>query len=339
MIDRLEKTQRLPALDYAELIRFRDGESASYLAERAEAVRGGQFGRRIQFQGLIDLTSYCRNDCYYCGLRRENRFVHRYRMEAEDVLSCCETGYIQGIRSFLIQGGEDPVYTPDRIEQLVKEIRSKYPDCQVYLALGERSGAVYRKWVQAGMDGYILRYQTSDESYYKKLHPGNMSLLKKKQCLWELKGLECQLGTGFMIGTPNQKFTDLAQEMLFLKELSPQYIMVGPFISAANTPFESSRCGNVDLTCYLLSMLRLMFPGAILPVATTAAILERTGNWKGVQAGANMVLVDLTPRELREEYHQYSKRMFRGAEGREGLVQLREQLQDAGYEIAGDNIG
>lgn len=337
MIDRLERRGELTVEEYTELIKFRDAESVQYIARKADQIRQEQCGRRIELCGLIDLTSYCKNDCYYCGLRRENRFANRYRMEENDVLSCCETGYNRGIHSFLIQGGEDLYYTPEYIVQIIKAVKKKYPDCQVALALGEKSKTVYQKWMDAGAEGYILRYQTSDDSYYKKLHPGNMSLLKKKQCLWELKGLGYQLGTGFIVGTPNQKISHLAGEFVFLKGLSPALVMVGPFISAVNTPFEGARSGNVELTCFVLSILRLILPRAVLPVATTMAILDRMGNVKGVQAGANVVLPDLSPRNIREDYHCYSKRMLRGSEGREGLLLLRQQLQDAGYEIAGDN--
>lgn len=337
LIDRLEQQRQLNVQEYTELIRFRDDESIQYLSERAAAVRQLRFGRRIEFCGLIDLTNYCRNDCYYCGLRRENRFVKRYRMEEENVLSCCETGYIQGIRSFLIQGGEDLYYTAEKFSHIIRSVKKKYPDCQVILALGEKSKTVYGKWLEAGVDGYILRYQSSDEGYFKKLHPANMSLLKEKQCLWELKEMGYRLGTGFMVGTPNQKISHLAEELVFIKSLSPWLVMVGPFIPAPNTPFEGERSGNVEITYYLLSILRLMLPTSVLPVATTTAILDRMGNIKGVQAGADTVLPDLSPREIREDYHHYRKRMLRGFDGREGLILLRQQLQDAGYEITGDN--
>lgn len=337
MIDRLGQYGELAVEEYTELIRFRDAESIQYLAEKAEAVRQRKNGRRIEFCGLIDLTNYCRKDCYYCGLRRENRFVNRYRMEEEDVLSCCETGYIQGIRSFLIQGGEDLYYRPEMISHIIRSVKRKYRDCQVILALGEKSKSAYRQWLEAGADGYILRYQTSDEGYFKKLHPANMSLLKEKQCLWEMKTLGWRLGTGFIVGTPNQTISHLAEELVFLKSLSPWLVMVGPFIPAPNTPFEAERSGNVEITCYLLSLLRLMLPSAVLPVATTTTILDRMGNVRAVQAGADLVLPDLSPREIRGDYHKYRKQMLRGSDGREGLVLLRQQLRDAGYEITGDN--
>lgn len=337
LIDRLEQRSSLTEQEYTELIKFRDAESAEYLAERARETRQLRYGRRISFCGLIDLSNYCKNDCFFCGLRRENRFLDRYRMEEEDVLSCCETGYIQGIRSFLIQGGEDLYYTPDKVAHMIQSVKEKYPDCQVVLSLGEKPGKVYGQWLAAGMDGYILRYQTSDESYFKKLHPANMSLLKRKQRLWELKEQGCRLGTGLIVGTPGQKISQLAQELVFLKGLSPWMVMAGPFLSAPNTPFEGERSGNLDITCYFLSILRLMLPEAVLPVATTMAILDRMGNIRGVQSGADVVMPDLSPRKIREEYHCYSKKMLRGSDGREGLVLLRQQLQDAGYEIVGDN--
>lgn len=337
MIDRLEQRRELTVEEYNELIRFRDAESIQYLSERAELMRKLHLGGGIVFCGLINLTNYCRNDCFYCGLRRENRFVNRYRMSEEEVLSCCDTGYKLGIRSFLIQGGEDLYFTPEMISGLLQLIKGNYPECKVILALGEKSKNVYERWKAAGADGYILRYQSSDELYFKRLHPPNMSLLKKKQCLWEMKDMGYSLGTGLIVGTPNQKISHLAEELLFIRSLSPWLVMAGPFIPAPHTPFEGERSGNVEITCCLLSILRLMLPKAVIPVATTLAMLDRMGNVRGVQAGADMVLTDLSPRNIRENYHYYSKRMFRGSDGREGLILLRQQLRDAGYEITGYN--
>ncbi|MBO5483655.1 MAG: [FeFe] hydrogenase H-cluster radical SAM maturase HydE [Lachnospiraceae bacterium] len=333
MIDRLESHGELSIEEYAELIRFRNQETAGYLAERADVVRRREYGNQVFIRGLIELTNYCKNDCYYCGIRRSNRFAQRYRLEEEEVFHCCDVGYAQGFRTFVIQGGEDLYYTPDRVAHMIEGIKKKYPDCAVTLSLGEKSRTVYKKWYDAGADRYLLRHETADESHYKKLHPGNMSLLRRKQCLWELKEIGYQVGAGFMVGSPYQRISNLAQDLVFLKTLNPHMVGIGPFIPAKNTPFETERGGNAELTLYLLSIIRLMLPRVLLPATTALGTVERNGRVRGMQAGANVVMPNLSPQEVRDQYTIYNRKISRGAEGIEGLEQLKQQMREAGYEV------
>lgn len=333
LIDRLEWNGELSVAEYGELIRFRDKEAAEYLAQRANVIRKREYGNKVFIRGLIELSNYCKNDCYYCGIRRSNRFVERYRLEEEQVLECCDIGYKQGFRTFVIQGGEDLYYTPDKIAHMVSQIKDKYPDCAVTLSLGEKSKSVYKLWFDAGADRYLLRHETAEESHYKKLHPGNMSLLKRKQCLWELKEIGYQVGAGFMVGSPYQKIDNVAQDLEFLKKLDPQMVGVGPFVPAKNTPFEKERCGNTELTLYLLSIVRLMLPKVLLPSTTALGTLDRGGRVKGIQAGANVVMPNLSPQEAREKYALYNRKVSRGAEGNEGLELLKQEMAEAGYEV------
>lgn len=333
LIDQLERNSELSVEEYSELIQFRNKETAEYLAERANIIRKREYGNKVFIRGLIELSNYCKNDCYYCGIRRSNRFVQRYRLEEEQVLDCCDIGYAQGFRTFVIQGGEDLYYTPDRVAHMVAKIKEKYPDCAVTLSLGEKSKAVYKLWHDAGADRYLLRHETAEEGHYKKLHPGNMSLLRRKQCLWELKEIGYQVGAGFMVGSPYQRIANIAQDLEFLKKLEPHMVGIGPFVSAKNTPFENERCGNTDLTLYLLSMIRLMLPKVLLPSTTALGTLDRNGRVKGIQAGANVVMPNLSPQEVREQYALYNRKVSKGAEGNEGLELLKQEMAQAGYEV------
>ncbi len=339
LADKLAQKGRLEEQEYVELLRFHDKETVEYLCQLAGRVQRKDRGGQIQVMGTVDLSSYCKNNCKYCGLRRDNRFARRYRMTVSDVLSCCQEGGSQNIHDFLIQGGDDLSYTPDQIADMIAAILEEMPGTSVFLALGEKSRAVYRKWREAGATGYILCHEAAEDSRYKKLHPANMSLLRRKQCLWELKDLGFIVGSGFMVGSPYQRVTDMAKEFAFLRQLEPQLLLAGPFLPAEGTPFENERNGPFDLTCFVLSLLRLILPQALLPVAQTLELVDRDGALHAVRAGADMLLPDLTPRDLRSRYHCYKKRLMRGNIGVEALANKRRKLQGDGYEIAVDGWG
>ena len=324
---RLMAGGRLEDAQYAEMIRFRDAQLAELMCEYAARTKKRQSGEEVQWLGTIDLSSYCKNNCYYCGLRRDNRFAKRYRMSLDEVAQCCERGLEQGINRYLIQGGEDLWYTPDRIEKMIRQIRQLSADAEIYLSLGEKSRAVYQKWKAAGAKGYILCHQTAEDKSYHRLHPANMSLLRRKQCLWELKELGYLVGTGFMIGTPYQRVTGLAEEFSFLRQLAPDMMVVETFIATEGTPFEKERNGMLDLAYFMTSLLRLSFPGIHMPVGQTVQMLDREGAFRAIQAGADMVPVDLTPPEQRNSYHCCKKAVMRGRIGLEDMEFLRGELQ------------
>ena len=332
---RLRMTGQLEASVYGEMMRFRDAELTSLVCEYALQTRKERAAEEIQWLGTIDISSYCKNDCYYCGLRRDNRFAGRYRMEAEEIFACCEAGLQQGITNYLIQGGEDLWYTTERVTEIIRGMKRLSKDITILLSLGERSRAVYQTWKMAGADGYLLCYQTSDDRSYHRLHPVKMSLLRKKQCLWELKELGYLVGTGFMIGTPYQRITDLADEFAFLRQLAPDMMMVETFLASDGTPFEKERNGVMDLTYFVMALLRLSFPKLYMPVAQTVELFDRDGIRQGVRAGADMVSVDLTQEQWRQQYHCYRRSAMRGKIGLENIGEFRKSLQEAEYEIAG----
>lgn len=339
LVDKLEQFGVLEEQEYAELIRFRDEETTEYIFQTAQNLQKQSRRGRVYTMGTIDLSSYCKNNCKYCALQRDNRFAERYRMTREQVLECCQAGIDKGIYSFLIQGGDDLQYTPDQIAEMITAIRKMAPEASVFLALGEKSRTIYQKWRMAGAGGYILCHEASEDGLYKKLHPANMSLLRRKQCLWELKELGYAVGSGFMVGSPYQRVTDLAKSFLFLKQLDPQILLTGPFLPMDGTPFEGERNGTPDMTYFVLSILRLSLPGAFLPVAQTLELIDREGAVHAVQAGADILLPDLTPQDMRSKYHCYKQRYIRGGIGVEVLADKERKLRETGYEIVADGMG
>lgn len=332
---RLRETGQLEGAAYAEMIRFRDAQLMELVSQYAVQTRLDQAAQGIQWMGTIDLSSYCKNDCYYCGLRRDNRFAERYRMSLDTVLDCCERGLEQGITNFLLQGGEDLWYTPERITEMIRKMKKMSGDMTIFLSLGERSRAVYQTWKQAGADGYLLCYQTSDDRFYRRLHPAKMSLLRRKQCLWELKEIGYLVGTGLMVGTPYQRVTNLADEFAFLRQLAPDMMILDIFLASEGTPFEKERNGVLELTYFMMSLLRLSFPKIYMPVAQTVEMLDRNGIVQGIGAGADIIPVDLTPPEQRSRYHCYCRHMMRGKTGIEDMLQFQKNIQEEQYEIAG----
>ncbi len=333
MADRLYATEILSQDELIELIRFRDREITDYIMEQARKIRNKHYGNQVYVRGLIEISNYCKNDCYYCGIRRSNRFTERYRLETEDILNCCRMGYEQGFRTFVLQGGEDLDFTEKKMANIIEQIKKQHPDCAVTLSLGEKSAQVYKTWFEAGADRYLLRHESADDSHYSKLHPANMSLLRRKQCLWELKEIGYQVGAGFMVGAPYQTFDNLADDLLFLKQLNPQMVGIGPFIPAQHTPFEQERSGSIEMTLFLLAIIRCMLPAVLLPATTALGTLDQNGRIKGMNAGANVVMPNISPLEARAKYALYNKKINSGAEGGESLTILKQQMADAGYEV------
>ena len=333
LIDRLEQTRSLSREEWIRLIRGRTPELAEYLFQRARIIRTRHYGRDIYIRGLIEFTSYCRNDCYYCGLRKSNKAAARYRLSREDILACCETGYRLGFRTFVLQGGEDGWYTDDLLEDIITSIHRRWPDCAITLSVGEKSYASYRRFARAGADRYLLRHETFDETHYRKLHPPRMSAAHRRQCLVDLKKLGYQTGTGFMVGSPYQTRENLADDMLFLKEFNPQMVGIGPFIPHHETPFAGKPAGTLELTLFMLGLIRLTLPHVLLPATTALATVDGKGHENGMNAGANVIMPNLTPKRERAKYTLYNNKANTGAESAEGLALLKEQMRRAGYEI------
>ena len=336
LIDKLHHTQELTREEFLTLLSNRNTETDLYARRLARGVRQKIYGDQVYIRGLIEFTSYCRNDCYYCGLRRSNHAAQRYRLTEEDILSCCQQGYELGFRTFVLQGGEDGYFTGERLAGLVRHIKKQYPDCALTLSVGERTEEEYRAFWKAGADRYLLRHETADETHYRILHPEPLSLQHRKDCLRTLKKLGFQTGAGFMVGSPGQTAETLAEDFLFLKELDPEMVGIGPFISHKDTPFRSREDGTLEDTLFYLALVRLMLPRALLPATTALGTIAPDGRELGILSGANVVMPNLSPLSVRKKYMLYDGKISTGDEAAECVEQLRKRMETIGWCIVTD---
>lgn len=335
VVEKLISGADLTKTEYMELLRMEnDIEIKKCLAQEALRLKKRYYGEKIFIRGLIEFTNYCKNDCYYCGIRRQNKNICRYRLCKEEILSCCEQGYALGFRTFVLQGGEDVYFTDDKIEEIIQNIKRKYPDCAVTLSIGEKSYDTYRRYKEAGADRYLLRHETANESHYQMLHPDTMKLKKRMQCLYDLKKLGFQTGAGFMVGSPGQTDEYLAEDLMFLKTLQPEMVGIGPFIPHHDTVFAKESAGSVERTLYLLSVIRILLPKVLLPATTALGTLDEKGREKGFAAGANVVMPNLSPINYRKNYDLYDNKVSFGMEAAEHLEELKRKIEDCGYQIA-----
>lgn len=304
-----------------------------YLFKEADTIRQYYYGRDVYIRGLIEFTNYCKNNCFYCGIRRDNTCVERYRLMPEDIMTCCEEGYGLGFRTFVLQGGEDPYYTDDVICRVVSGIKDKYPDCAVTLSIGEKSYESYLEYYRAGADRYLLRHETADGAHYSRLHPAEMSLENRKKCLFNLKEIGYQVGSGFMVGSPCQTTENLIQDIRFLQELEPDMIGIGPYISHENTPFKGKENGTLAQTLKLIAILRCMFPYALIPATTSLGTIDPRGRELGLKAGANVVMPNLSPVSVRKLYSLYDNKICTGDEAAQCRVCLEKRVESVGYKI------
>lgn len=333
LIDRLHKEHTLTRGEFITLIKERDEENASYLASlaREEAVK--IYGNGVFPRGLVEFTNYCKNNCYYCGIQGSNQHANRYRLSKDEILSACENGYQLGYRSFVLQGGEDPHYSDDVMVPIVSEIRKRYQDCAITLSLGERSKESYQKLYDAGADRYLLRHEAATPELYQKLHPESLSLENRIQCLWNLKEIGYAVGTGFMVGAPYQSVENLVDDLLFIQKLDPQMVGIGPFVPHHDTKFKDYPSGTVELTTYLTSILRLMNPHLLLPATTALGTIDPRGREKGILAGANVVMPNLSPVAVRKDYSLYDNKICTGEEAAECAGCLGRRLASIDYEL------
>ncbi len=323
--------------EFAELLGFAsDPEAAGRLREEAVRIRKLHYGEKVYTRGLIEFTNYCRNDCYYCGIRRGNLHARRYRLTKEEILDCCDRGYELGFRTFVLQGGEDRWFTDERMAEIIRAIRSRYPDCAITLSVGERPYESYRLWKEAGADRYLLRHETANEAHYRKLHPSGMSLAVRKLCLYDLKLLGYQVGAGFMVGSPGQTAECLAEDLVFLKELQPHMVGIGPFIPHHETVFAKEPAGSVEQTLFLLSVIRILLPKVLLPATTALGTLDPRGREKGLEAGANVVMPNLSPVKNRKQYDLYDNKICTGEEAAECRGCLSRRVESVGYHLVNE---
>lgn len=341
LVDKLKETHSLTREEWTILIQNRNSELAEYIFEQARAVRQEHYGNQVYIRGLIEFTNYCKNDCFYCGIRKSNSQASRYRLEKNEILACCDKGYELGFRTFVLQGGEDGYFTDERMVDILSEIKRRYPDCAITLSIGEKSYASYKKFYDAGAERYLLRHETYDEKHYSRLHPQVLSAKQRQQCLYDLKEIGYQVGTGFMVGSPFQTAENLADDMLFIKELNPQMVGIGPFIPHKDTPFAKELTGTLELTLYMLGLLRLMLPKVLLPATTALGTIHPEGRELGILAGANVVMPNLSPMNVREKYLLYNNKICMGDEAAESVEQLKMRMKDIGCEVVvsrGDSL-
>lgn len=331
LIDRLAQNHSLEKEEWIALIT--DRNESEYLFAKAREVSQRYYGHKIYTRGLIEFTNYCKNNCYYCGIRRDNRNAERYRLSDEEILSCCKEGYGLGFRTFVLQGGEDPYDTDERIAELVYRIRSSYPDCAITLSVGEKSRESYQSFFDAGADRYLLRHETADREHYQTLHPAEMSYENRMRCLLSLKEIGYQVGCGFMVGSPGQTAARLAADMLFITELQPQMVGIGPFVPHHDTPFAKENAGTVELTLYMIGLLRLLKPNLLLPATTALGTIDPAGREKGILAGANVVMPNLSPTGVREKYELYDHKICTGEEAAECRMCLNRRVERIGYQL------
>lgn len=336
LITRLSENGSLSVSEYLELIQARSPESAAELRARADEKRREVYGDAVYIRGLIEISNICKNDCYYCGIRRSNTACQRYRLTPEEILECCREGHALGFRTFVLQGGEDGYYTDGRLCNLISDIKKLYPDSAVTLSLGERSRESYARLKAAGADRYLLREETADAEHYSLLHPEAMSHKTRLSCLADLSELGYQVGAGFMVGSPYQTPEHLARELKFIEELSPAMCGIGPFIPQRDTPLGNCTAGSIELTCYLLSILRLIKPTLLLPATTALASLHPDGRKLGLLSGANVVMPNLSPASVRKKYALYDGKRSDGSEAAECLASLKEEIESVGLCVVTD---
>ena len=321
--------------ELAELIEEHSREEIPDLSvwpySAAKKVRDSVYGNKVFVRGLVEFTSYCGRDCLYCGLRRSNMEAQRYRLRREEILFCCEAGYMLGFRSFVMQGGEDAYFTDRKLCGIVEAVRTRFPECAITLSAGERSAESYRALKSAGADRYLLRHETADPLHYSRLHPPEQTLESRKSCLYALREAGFYVGAGFMVGTPGQMPETLAEDLVFLRELQPHMVGIGPFLPHHATPLAGEAPGGISLTLLMLALTRLTLPTSLLPSTTALASVHPHGRVWGLEVGANVVMPNISPAEVRGAYSIYDGKLVSGSEAAEGLERLVKELKQVGY--------
>lgn len=335
LLDALFANEELPGEGYARLLAVHEDEETEEYAYHLARIRQKEtFSNQIYTRGLIEFTNYCKNDCLYCGIRRSNGKAERYRLGKEEIMECADIGYELGFRTFVLQGGEDAYFTDERLEEVIRAIREKYPDCAITLSIAERSRESYERLYQAGADRYLLRHETADRAHYGSLHPADMSWENRRRCLADLKEIGYQVGCGIMVGSPGQTMEHLTADLQFMKELNPHMVGIGPFIPQKDTPLGNQPQGSLKLTLFLLALIRLMLPKVLLPATTALGTIHPKGREMGILAGANVVMPNLSPVGVRKKYALYDNKICTGDEAAECRGCLGRRMASIGYELA-----
>ena len=333
LVDKLEQDRDLSDDEFSYILLHDDPQFSEYLSAKARTVREKYYGKDVYLRGLIEFTNYCRNNCYYCGIRSGNKKAERYRLSEEEIISCSNLGYELGFRTIVLQGGEDPYFTDDRIVSIISKIKEQHPDVAVTLSIGERERESFQRFYDAGADRYLLRHETADQNHYEMLHPANMSYEHRIQCLRDLHEIAYQVGCGMMVGSPGQKTQHLIKDLRFLQDLKPEMVGIGPFIPHRDTKYADHQTGTVEMTLRLLSVIRLLLPEVLLPATTALGTIDVLGREKGLTAGANVVMPNLSPTDVRGKYLLYDNKICTGDEAAECIRCMSMRVARTGYQV------
>ncbi len=336
LIEKLNATSSLTVDEYEYLIENRSDEASDLLKKYAVEKRRKYYDNKVFVRGLIEVSNICKNDCYYCGIRKSNQNCDRYRLSKNEIIACADEGYLLGFRTFVLQGGEDGTFTDEWLCDVITTLKRNHPDCAVTLSLGERSYESYKKLYESGADRYLLRHETADSAHYSKLHPSELTLENRIRCLHNLKNIGFQTGCGFMVGSPYQTTKNIAHDLKFIEEFKPDMCGIGPFIPHKDTIFANEKSGDADLCCYLLSIVRLIKPNILLPATTALGTVKNDGREKGILSGANVIMPNLSPLSVRKKYALYDGKISTGEESAQSLCKLKQSMKSIGYEIVTD---
>ena len=336
LIDKLELEHILTVDEFEYILGNFTQDDYEYSRLKSQKLAQRIFGNKVFIRGIIEFSNICKNDCYYCGIRKSNKNFERYRLSKEQILKCCENGYEYGYRTFVLQSGEDMFYTDDIFVDIIKTIREKYPDCAITLSVGEKSKESYQRMFDAGANRYLLRHETANKELYEKLHPAYQKFETRMQCLKDLKDIGYQVGTGMMIGAPHQTLKNLAEDLVFLGTFKPHMVGTGPFIPHKDTEYKNEKAGTLDMVLMCLSLVRLMLPKVLLPATTALGTIDPRGREKGVLAGANVIMPNLSPTDVRKNYLLYDNKICTGEDSGECRDCLSNRLKTIGYEITID---
>ena len=340
IIDKLYETNNTTREELEFLLENLNDDSKKYLIKKSNLTRMKVYGDKVYLRGLIEFTNYCVRNCMYCGIRASNKNAERYRLTIDEILECAELGDRLGYKTYVLQGGEDPYFTDDIMVEIISKIKKRFPKNAITISLGERSYESYEKMFKAGADRYLIRHETATKELYEKLHPG-ASFENRRRCLEDLKKIGYQIGSGFMIGLPGQKVSDLVNDLLYVKELNPHMVGIGPFISHKGTPLKNEKNGTLEDTITLIAILRLLLPNALIPATTSLGTINPLGRELGIKAGANVVMPNLSPTSVREKYSLYDGKICTGDEAAECRRCIEGRINRAGFKVEvsrGDNI-
>ncbi len=336
LVDKLKKKQCLEKDEWIKLIINKDKKMLDYIMSCAKEQSAKVYGNKVYIRALIEISNYCKNNCFYCGIRKANKNANRYRLDENQIIYCCDEAYRHGFRTFVLQSGEDEYFTDSYICELIRKVKDKYPDCALTLSVGEKQKRSYQRYFQAGADRYLLRHESADCEHYRKLHPPGMELANRIDCLNNLKEIGYQTGCGFMVGSPFQTAENLAEDMMFISSFKPHMVGIGPFIPHKDTPFRAYEAGSAKLTLLMLALVRLTVPNALIPATTALRSIEVKAYVKGILAGANVVMLNFSPEHVKSKYSLYDNKICSNSNSLEELETLKEELEEIGYEVSTD---